>query len=98
VFVSEVEAALLAHPDVADVAVVGLSDREWGRRVHAIIQPRPGVHTTELEVALRKHCKRLISAYKVPRSFEFIDDLGRTEAGKLNRQTLGRAREEEELR
>jgi bile acid-coenzyme A ligase len=97
VFVSEVEAALLAHPAVADAAVVGLPDAEWGRRVHAIIQPFPGVPTADLGSALREHCKLSIAAYKAPRSFDFVTDLGRTEAGKLNRQALARAREREIL-
>ena len=92
VFVSEVEAALLAHPDVADVAVVGLSDPEWGRRVHAIVQPVAGKAPDP--AALRDHCKQLLAASKAPRSFDFVDDLGRNEAGKLNRQALAAAREE----
>ncbi|MCB2074129.1 MAG: AMP-binding protein [Novosphingobium sp.] len=95
VFVSEVEAALLAHADVADVAVVGLSDPEWGRRVHAIVVLQSGADANEAADRLRSHCKDLLAAYKAPRSFEFVDTLGRTDAGKLNRQALARAREEE---
>ncbi|MEZ5734241.1 MAG: AMP-binding protein [Novosphingobium sp.] len=95
VFVSEVEAALLAHPDVGDVAVIGLSDPEWGRRVHAIVVLQPGAAPDGAADRLRAHCKELLAAYKAPRSFEFVDTLGRTDAGKLNRQALARAREEE---
>jgi bile acid-coenzyme A ligase len=95
VFVSEVEATLLAHPDVADVAVVGLADPEWGRRVHAIVQPREGTDTSGLDAVLRAHCKQQLAAYKAPRSFEFVAALGRTDAGKINRQALARAREQE---
>jgi bile acid-coenzyme A ligase len=93
VFVSEVEAALLAHPDVADVAVIGLPDPEWTRRVHAIVQPREGADTAGMDQALRAHCKQLLAAYKAPRSFEYVAELGRTDAGKINRQALARARE-----
>ena len=95
VFVSEVEAALLAHPDVADVAVIGLPDPEWTRRVHAIVQLQPGADSGDADQKLRDHCKQLLAAYKAPRSFEFVETLGRSDAGKLNRQALVRAREEE---
>jgi len=97
VFVSEVEAALLAHPEVADVAVVGLPDPDWGRRVHAIVQPRAGAGTAGLDALLREHCKQRLAAYKAPRSFEFVAELGRSDAGKINRQALARAREQEPL-
>jgi bile acid-coenzyme A ligase len=96
VFVSEVEAALLQHPDVADAAVIGLPDPDWGRRVHAIVQLRPGAGKAGMDATLREHCKQRLAAYKAPRSFEFVADLGRSEAGKINRQALARAREQEE--
>jgi bile acid-coenzyme A ligase len=93
VFVSEVEAALLQHPDVADVAVIGLADPEWTRRVHAIVQLREGADVTGMDAVLREHCKHLLAGYKTPRSFEYVAELGRTDAGKINRQALARARE-----
>lgn len=93
VFVSEVEAALLGHPDVADVAAIGLPDPEWGRRVHGIVVLKDGADRDGLEERLRAHCKGQLASYKAPRTIEFVDDLGRSEAGKLNRQALVRARE-----
>lgn len=93
VFASEVEAALMAHPDVADAAVIGLPDAEWGRRVHAIVQLHRGCGLANVEANLRDHVRSLLAAYKAPRSFEFIGNLGRSEVGKLNRQALARARE-----
>jgi acyl-CoA synthetase (AMP-forming)/AMP-acid ligase II len=93
VFVSEVEAAVLAHPAVADAAVVGIADPEWGRRVHAIVRPQPDADLSQLPDSIRAHCKGLLASYKVPRTIEFVDDLGRSEAGKLNRQVLARTRE-----
>jgi bile acid-coenzyme A ligase len=96
VFVSEVEAALLQHRDVGDVAVIGLPDHEWTRRVHAIVELRPGVDPAGMDAALRAHCKEHLAAYKAPRSFEFVTHLGRTEAGKINRQALAKEREEEQ--
>jgi bile acid-coenzyme A ligase len=94
VFVTEVEAAVLAHPDVADAAVVGIADPEWGRRVHAIVRPRTDTDLAVLPESIRAHCKGLLASYKVPRTIEFVADLGRSEAGKLNRQALARARED----
>jgi bile acid-coenzyme A ligase len=79
VFVSEVEAALLQHADVADVAVIGLPDPEWSRRVHAVIQLRPGADPASMDAVLRDHCKALLAAYKAPRSFEYVAELGRTD-------------------
>lgn len=94
VFVSEVEAALLRHGDVADAVVIGLPDPEWARRVHAIVQLRPGATPAGMDATLRDHCKQHLAAYKAPRSFEFVADLGRTDAGKINRTALAKAREQ----
>jgi bile acid-coenzyme A ligase len=96
VFVSEVEATLLQHPDVADVAVIGLPDPEWTRRVHAIVQLHPGVDPAGMDTTLRALCKQQLATYKAPRSFEYVSDLGRSDAGKINRQALARVREEQQ--
>ena len=86
VFPAEVEAALTEHPAVADVAVVGAPDDEWGRRVHAVIELVPGATVDEAE--LDAHCRARIAAYKVPRSYAFVDALPRNEAGKVRRSSL----------
>ncbi|OHV35399.1 AMP-dependent synthetase [Parafrankia colletiae] len=93
VYVSEVEAVLLMHPAVADAAVVGLRDADWGRRVHGIVQLAPGLSREEFLESVRDYCKEHIAAYKVPRTFEIVDDLGRSESGKLNRRSLAEVRE-----
>ncbi|MBL7499996.1 AMP-binding protein [Frankia sp. CNm7] len=93
VYVSEVEAALLRHPDVEDAVVIGLRDAEWGRRVHAIVQPRPEASRDGLADALRDHCRTHLAAYKVPRTFELVDDLGRADSGKINRRALADLRD-----
>jgi acyl-CoA synthetase (AMP-forming)/AMP-acid ligase II len=83
------------HVDAGDIAVViGLKDPEWSRRVHALIQLRPGVDADAALAALPGYCKQLLAPYKVPRSYEIVAALGRTEAGKINRQALVKAREE----
>jgi bile acid-coenzyme A ligase len=92
VYVSEVEAVLLMHSEVLDAAVVGLPDAEWGRRVHAIVQLVPDADPEAFRDAVRAHCKGHLAGYKVPRTVEVVDDLGRSPAGKLNRRALAEAR------
>jgi bile acid-coenzyme A ligase len=91
VFPAEVEAALSEHAAVADQVVVGVRDDEWGQRVHAIVQPVDSSHPPTAE-ELEAHCRRRLAAYKVPKTFELLDRLPRTEAGKLNRNDLAAVR------
>jgi bile acid-coenzyme A ligase len=88
VFPAEVEAALSEHPGVADQVVVPVPDAEWGHRVHAIVQPVDPAHPPTAG-ELREFCKGRLTAYKAPHTFEFVEALPRTEAGKLNRTALG---------
>lgn len=86
VYPAEVEAALHAHPDVADVAVVGMPDAEWGERVHAVVQPKPG---RDIDVvALDEFLVPLLAGYKRPRSWDIRAKLPRTESGKLLKRVL----------
>jgi bile acid-coenzyme A ligase len=87
VYPAEVEAALGEHPLIRDVAVIGLLDSDWGKRVHAIIELEPGAEPPS-EDALRAHCRERLAGYKSPRSFEFVDRLPRDDAGKLRRSAL----------
>ncbi|MEU7002325.1 AMP-binding protein [Nonomuraea sp. NPDC046570] len=86
VYPAEVEAVLSEHPAVADAAVVGLPDAEYGRRVHAVVQPAAGHRVTEAELV--DFCRARLSSEKVPRSVEFRDPLPRDAAGKLRRRGL----------
>jgi bile acid-coenzyme A ligase len=91
VFPSEVEAALVDHPQIADVVVIGLSDPEWGRRVHAIVAPSShGVPPTADEVIA--YAKSRLAAYKVPKTVELVDEIPRSAATKVNRGQLIAAR------
>jgi bile acid-coenzyme A ligase len=93
VFPAEVESALSEHPGVSDVVVIGLPDEEWGRRVHAIVQPAdpPGQQPPADELVA--WCRARLSPYKVPKSIELVDVIPRSEAGKLNRAVLVAERE-----
>lgn len=92
VFPAEVEAALSEHPQVNDVVVIGLPDPEWGRRVHAIVEPvDPADPPTP--AALKSFARARLAAYKVPKDYELVDRIPRTDAGKVNRGTLTAERE-----
>ena len=91
VFPAEVEIALMDHPKVADVAVIGLKDEEWGRRVHAIIQPADPADPPTLE-EVRTYAKARLHPFKVPKSVEIVDSLPRSAATKVNRGALIDAR------
>jgi bile acid-coenzyme A ligase len=87
VFPAEVEACLIQHPDVADVAVIGLPDPEWGRRLHAVIVPTSPARPPSAE-ALTAFCKAQLSPTKAPKTYEFVESLPRNDAMKLNRSLL----------
>jgi 2-aminobenzoate-CoA ligase len=85
----EVEGALLAHPDVAECAVVGAPHPERGTIVKAFVVLHGGVANDERTVrALQDFVKATIAPYKYPRAIEFVTALPRTETGKLQRFKL----------
>ncbi|WP_205015492.1 class I adenylate-forming enzyme family protein [Mycolicibacterium hodleri] len=91
VFPAEVENALIAHPGIVDVVVLGLKDPEWGRRVHAVVQ----VGGSESDVSAEDvvdYAKGRLARYKVPKTVEFVDEIPRTEATKVNRSAMIAAR------
>jgi bile acid-coenzyme A ligase len=88
VYPAEVEAAIDAHPAVRSSAVIGLPDDDLGSRVHALVDAPRGVD----ESALRAHLAELLVSYKIPRSFEFVSEPLRDDAGKVRRGALREAR------
>jgi 2-aminobenzoate-CoA ligase len=87
----EVEAALLAHPAVAECGVVGAPDEERGQIVKAYIVLRPGLSgEPALTKVLQEHVKATIAPYKYPRAVEYVSQLPRTQTGKLQRFELRR--------
>jgi bile acid-coenzyme A ligase len=86
VYPAEVEAALDEHPRVRSSAVVGLPDDDLGSRPHAIVQTDDGTAIDEDE--LRRHLGERLVRYKIPRTFEFVADPLRDDAGKLRRAAL----------
>jgi bile acid-coenzyme A ligase len=78
---------LTEHQGVLDVVVVGLPDPEWGHRVHAIVQPVDPANPPTTD-DLRAHCKERLASYKVPKTYEIVEQIPRTAAGKVNRSRL----------
>jgi long-chain acyl-CoA synthetase len=68
IYSTEVESTISLHPNVAEVAVIGIPDAHWGEIVHAIVVPRAGKELSADDI--RNHCRSLIAGYKVPRSVE----------------------------
>ena len=92
VFPAEVEAALSEHASIAEVVVIGLRDPEWGRRVHAIVQPADGAPGPDADEVIA-FAKARLAPYKVPKSVEFVERLPRSDAMKLSRSALAAERE-----
>lgn len=84
----EVEAALLSHPVVAECAVVGCADEERGSIVQAHVVLRDARATPEMVKILQNHVKATIAPYKYPRSIVFVDELPKTQTGKIQRFLL----------
>ena len=85
----EIEDALLGNPDVAECAVVGVPDPEWGERVTAAIVQRPGANLTVER--LRGWAAERLAPYKVPTRVHFVDELPRNALGKVVKPDLSRA-------
>ena len=88
VYSVEVETVLLNHPDIADVAVIGIPDTKWGERVTAVIVATPGA-SIETE-ALTDHCRAHLGGFKLPREFRQVDALPKSALGKTLKFALGK--------
>jgi fatty-acyl-CoA synthase len=82
----EVEQAILAHPAVLEVAVVGVPSDRWGERPKAFVVPRPGA-SVEPE-ALRAHVRGRLAAFKCPDVFMVVQALPKTSTGKVQKHVL----------
>jgi acyl-CoA synthetase (AMP-forming)/AMP-acid ligase II len=89
IYPAEIESALIMHPDVTDIAVFGLPDPEFGEYVHAVVQLEPGIAADDATVeVLRAYAREHLAGFKVPRIFDFRDELPRLPTGKLYKQQI----------
>jgi len=86
VYPVEVEEALAQHPDVADVAVIGVPDDRWGETVMALVIPRDGAAPAADELVA--FARERLAGYKLPRVVSFVDELPRTPSGKVLKREL----------
>lgn len=83
---NEVEAALMSHPGVSDVAVVGMPDEQWGEAVHAFVIPVAGATVSEAD--LKGYCQERLASYKRPKAIHLVAELPRTGIGKIARRVI----------
>ncbi|MGO9138105.1 MAG: acyl-CoA synthetase [Syntrophales bacterium] len=86
VYSREVEEIIALHPDVYEVAVIGLPDEKWGESVAAVIVPKPGKQIDEKE--LIQFCRKSLAGYKCPRTIKYEGDLPKTPSGKILKRVL----------
>jgi len=86
VYPAEVESSIYGHPDVADVAVIGVPDDRWGEAVKAVVVLKPG--TAADPASIIAWSRERVAAFKAPKSVDFIDALPRNPSGKILRRQL----------
>jgi long-chain acyl-CoA synthetase len=86
IYPAEIEAEILKLPGVADIAVFGIPDEEFGEQICAVIQPRPGAELSEAEI--KAELRKTLAGYKVPKTIKFSDTLPREDSGKIFKRKL----------
>lgn len=86
IYPAEIEAAILTHPAVQDVAVIGIPDDEFGEQVKAFCELKPGRDADASE--LLAHCHDTLASYKRPRTIDIVNELPRNTMGKLLKREL----------
>jgi fatty-acyl-CoA synthase len=86
IYPAEIEALLITHPTVSDVAVVGVPDEKWGEVVAAFVRPAPGQTPTAEE--LFAYCRAHLAPHKTPRHWRFVEQFPQTPSGKIQKFVL----------
>ena len=87
IYPAEAEQVLLRHPGVEDVAVLGAPNAEMGEEVKALVIPADPANPPSAE-ELNAFCRASLAGFKCPRSYDFVDDIGRSIMGKVNKRAL----------
>jgi long-chain acyl-CoA synthetase len=89
IYPAEVDAVLLQHPAVGDVATIGIPDPEWGEQVKAVVELQSGYQASpELAAELIEHTRANLAHYKCPKTVDFTDELPRQDNGKIYKRVL----------
>src|SRR5262249_32653885 len=89
IYPAEIEAEIITNPKVADVAVFGIPDEEWGEQIKAVVQPADGVAACdELAAEILAGLDGRLAKMKWPKSIDFVDELPRDPSGKLAKRRL----------
>ena len=89
IYPAEIESELIMHPKVADVAVFGIPNEDWGEEVKAVVQPVDGeTGSAELAAEILGWCEGRLAHYKTPKSIDFTEDMPRDPNGKLYKRKL----------
>lgn len=86
VYPREVEDVIYGHPEVFEVAVIGVPDDKWGERVHAIVCPLPGTEPSAESII--DHCRARLAGYKVPKTVALVSELPKNPTGKILKRVL----------
>lgn len=89
IYPQEIDSALLEHPAIGDVCTVGVPSDAWGEEVKAVVELVAGeTPSDELRDAIMQHAREVLSAFKCPRSIEFVTELPRLPSGKIQRRLV----------
>jgi acyl-CoA synthetase (AMP-forming)/AMP-acid ligase II len=86
IYPAEIESVIFGHPKVADVAIIGMPDKEWGESAKAVVVPKKDFQVTPEEII--EYCRGKIAKYKIPKAVVFTDALPRNAAGKVLKRIL----------
>ncbi|MDP3831738.1 MAG: AMP-binding protein, partial [Ignavibacteriaceae bacterium] len=92
VYPAEIEKYIYTNPEVKEVAVIGVTDAKWGEVGKVYIVLKENIHLTEEDIF--NHCKAGLAKYKIPKHVKFLEEIPKTDAGKINKILLKQMHED----